>query len=114
MAKSKYGNRSITVGGHRFDSQAEARRYLVLRSMLEAGQIADLELQPKFELIPAFPHNGKKQRAITYIADFRYIDKKLGLDVVEDVKGVRTQAFAIKAKLMMYFYPEIDFRVVQS
>ena len=64
-----------------------------------AGQIADIRRQVKFELIPK--QDG--ERPVNYIADFVYKDGS-GETVVEDTKGIRTPAYIIKRKLMMYRY----------
>jgi len=85
--KHKYGNRKITVGGITFDSKKEARRYQELYFQQRAGEISDLELQRRFELIPAqyetYARYGKKgqrlkdgqrciEKAVFYVADFTY------------------------------------------
>lgn len=106
---SKYNARKATVDGIRFDSQKEARRYGELKLLLKAGEIRELELQPKFTLMDSFKYQGKTYRGITYIADFRYFDKQLGLEVVEDTKGFRTDVYNIKKKLLLNKYPDIYF-----
>lgn len=117
MAKrrNKYNAQKVALDGYTFDSQAEGNRYLILRDMLERGEIAALEIHPHFELQPAFiDRDGKRQRAITYIADFRYW--KDGKVVVEDVKGgkaTQTAVFRLKAKMLRYRYPEFEFIVVE-
>lgn len=103
----KYHNRKTVVDGITFDSAAEAGRYTELKLLERAGKIKDLRLQPKFELIPAFQKNGKKYRKTTYIADFSYFDNESMKNVVEDVKGVKTQVFALKKKLFEYRYPDL-------
>jgi hypothetical protein len=108
----KYGNKKVEVDGSTFDSKAEARRYEQLKLMLRAGAISELQLQPKYELQPAYrDRTGKHQRAITYSADFAYVEN--GGVVVEDVKGMETEVFKIKAKMVRYRYPDIDFRLVK-
>ncbi len=72
----------------------EARRYQELRLLERAGEIRDLELQPRYPLRV----NGRL--ICTYVADFRYWDVREGRQVVEDAKGVRTSTYKIKAKLM--------------
>lgn len=99
-----------TVDGITFDSKAEARRYSELRMMERAGAITDLELQPEFEIIPAFEYRGKKERGVKYRADFRYCEN--GQVVVEDVKGHRTEVYRIKRKLFLSQRKYIDFREV--
>ena len=108
-SRTKYGNRFTVVDGIRFDSCAEADRYRVLRLRERAGEISDLELQPKFVLLPAFERNGTKYRAITYRGDFAYIEN--GRSIVEDVKGMATDLFKVKEKLFRYHYPDIELRV---
>lgn len=110
--KNKYGAKKTTVDGHTFDSKAEAKRYQELKLMLRAGVIEDLELQPKFEIIP----KQKDERKASYIADFKYYDKEKGTEVVEDVKGGRatqTQAYVLKRKLFKLKYPQYEFMEVR-
>lgn len=110
---NKYKNRNTVVDGIRFDSKREAERYKELKLMESAGIIKDLVLQPVYELQPKFKYNGMTERAVTYRADFKYIEIESGATVVEDVKGVETVAFKIKRKLLLYKYPELDFRIIK-
>lgn len=113
----KYGNRKITVDGITFDSRREASRYQELCMLQRAGKITDLELQKRFELIPAqyeaFARYGKRgqrlkdgqrcvEKSVVYVADFCY--KQDGKTVVEDTKGVRTTDYVIKRKLMRWVH----------
>lgn len=101
--RRKYGNRKVNFDGRTFDSKKEAERYRVLKSMQELGIISDLQLQQKFILIPAQRIEGKLiERECAYIADFMYVDNDSGKTVVEDTKGVRTRAYIIKRKLMLW------------
>ena len=87
----------------------------MLLSMQRDGRIFDLRLQVPFELIPTQrepdiigPRGGVKpgkciEKACVYYADFVYKDKD-GNAVVEDAKGVRTEAYKIKKKLMLYVH----------
>ena len=103
MRNSKYGNRKTMVHGIAFDSRREARRYVELSLLQRAGEIRDLKLQEKFELIPAVKDETGKvvERAAYYIADFVYTDKN-GQQVVEDAKGARTREYILKRKLMRW------------
>lgn len=92
---SKYHNTKTTVNGIAFDSKKEAARYGELVWLAKAGAIQDLRLQVPFELIP----KQAGERAVRYIADFVYMEN--GKMVVEDVKGVRTDVYKIKKKLML-------------
>jgi hypothetical protein len=95
---TKYGAIRTEVDGITFASKAEARRYAELRLLLDAGAIYDLTLQPRFDLSV----NGVKIG--TYVADFRYVDGETHEILVEDVKGVRTPVYRLKAKLVKALY----------
>ncbi len=93
---SKYNSTKIRVDGRLFDSKAEAARWQELQLLERAGEIKELERQVEYELIP----KQKGERAVKYIADFRYIDHE-GKTVVEDTKGVKTPVYILKRKLML-------------
>lgn len=101
---NKYHARKTTVDGITFDSKREADRYLVLKSMEEDGAIEDLRRQVRYELVPAFDVDGKHYRPVSYVADFVYLDKETGKEVVEDVKGMRTDVYELKSKLFARRY----------
>lgn len=108
----KYGNVKTTIDGHVFDSKAEARYYQALRLLEQTGDISNLVMQPKYELQPAFRDtHGKWQAAIHYIADFEFIEQ--GKTIAVDVKGMVTQAFAMKAKLFKYKFRDIELRIIK-
>ena len=116
----KYNNTKVEFDNIKFDSKREMKRYLVLKEAQDKGVITDLELQPKYELIPAIREEYIKhlktkdkvetrtvQLAITYTADFRY--KKGYITVVEDVKAspnmaALDKAFLLKEKMFRYFF----------
>ncbi|MGP1594736.1 MAG: DUF1064 domain-containing protein [Treponema sp.] len=93
-----------SIDGITFDSMAEMRRYLELKMLENSGVITSLELQPKFLLIPKTEKGG---RAVYYKADFKYT--KDGKTVYEDVKGVKTDVYKLKKKLLLWQYPDICF-----
>ncbi|WP_104019097.1 DUF1064 domain-containing protein [Roseovarius nitratireducens] len=99
---NKYSAERTTLDGHKFDSKAEARRYATLRQMERAGLIRDLRLQEAYHLQghdgPLFSEAG---RPLIYKADFVYIDVTDGQEVIEDVKGMKTQAYRLKKALMV-------------
>ena len=113
MTRNKYGvaaKHQRTVDGIVFDSKLEASRYSELRLMERAGVIRNLRRQVKFELVPAFTTTtGEKIRSVNYVCDFAYTERG-GHEVVEDSKGARTPVFLLKRKLLLYRYPDIDFR----
>ena len=101
----KYRNKKIVVDGITFDSKLEARRYGELKLLERAGEITDLQLQVKYTLIPSQRLNNKVvERAVTYTADFVYKLKSSGETVVEDTKGMKTDKYILKRKMMLYFH----------
>lgn len=103
---SKYGNKKTEVDGIVFDSKHEALRWIELKYMERAGLIRDLKRQVRFCLVPTIEGEGKKirQRAVYYVADFEYWEKNYDCwkRVVEDAKGVRTDVYKLKKKLMLW------------
>lgn len=93
--KTKY-NAKKTNG---FDSKKEAKRAKELELFLKQGLIKELQKQVRFELQPKFTAQGKKERAITYIADFVYTQNSE--TIIEDVKGYKTKEYLIKRKLLL-------------
>ena len=98
----KYHAKKTTVDGITFDSRKEADRYLVLKGMEEDGTIENLRRQVRYELVPAFDVDGRHYRPVCYVADFVYVED--GKEVVEDVKGMRTDVYKLKSKLFAYRY----------
>lgn len=96
MAYSKFNAKPTIVDGIRFPSKAEARRYSELKSLEQAGIITNLKRQPRYDICI----NGKL--CFFYKADFSYSQQ--GAQVVEDVKGVRTDVYAIKKKCVEAAY----------
>lgn len=99
---SKYHAKKATVDGITFDSRKEADRYLTLKAMEEEGSIRDLRRQVRYELVPAFDVDGRHYRPVFYVADFVYVED--GKEVVEDVKGMKTDVYRLKSKLFARRY----------
>jgi hypothetical protein len=95
MRGNKYRAVKATVCGITFDSLFEARRWLELRALEQAGHIKDLKRQVRFEIIPKTSRN----RARHYTADFVYTEN--GKPVAEDVKGVKTTDYALRRDLLL-------------
>ena len=100
--RNKYHNRK-TKG---FDSAKEWRRNQELDALQRAGEISELNRQVPFVLMPSYIVADKttKQgfrtvREIRYIADFTY-RLKSGKRIIEDVKGMQTEVFKLKRKLL--------------
>lgn len=87
---SKYHAKPQIVDGIRFASKAEARRYCELKMLEKKGAIADLKTQVAYPIHVAGIRVGK------YLADFVYTAPEG--QVVEDVKGVRTQIYRFKKR----------------
>jgi hypothetical protein len=111
MKWNKYKAIRTEVDGIMFHSKKEAKRYSELKLLEKAGEISQLELQPKFII------EIEGIKICNYIADFRYIDKKaqgnngqMGTTVVEDVKGVLTPVYRLKKKLVEALYPYVKIR----
>ena len=101
---TKYGNRKTAVDGIVFDSLHEANRWRDLRLMQSAGVISGLDRQVSFELMPNVrTRDGKMIRGIKYIADFVYTDE-YGRRIVEDAKGMQTEVYKLKKKMMLWIY----------
>ena len=108
---NKYKNKKTQVDMYVFDSIAESRRYKELALLEKAGEIENLQLQPKFLLQESFKKNGKTYRKIEYIADFMYEEK--GKVIIEDVKVMETKEFKIKRKLFEYKYPDLELKLIK-
>ena len=88
--QAKYKNEPEKRAGVRFDSKKEARRYDELLTMLQAGLISDLRLQPQFTLQESYcTETGERVRAVRYTADFSY--RAGGKLIVEDGKSTATR-----------------------
>jgi hypothetical protein len=118
---NKYGNNKVVIDGEVFDSKREYYRYQDLKFREKIGATSDLRRQVKYELLPVQREKSTKvykkgrkkgqpiegkiiEKAVTYIADFVYRDTTTGKEVVEDAKGMRTNDYIIKRKLMLYIH----------
>lgn len=111
--RHKFNAQKTLRGKILFDSKIEADYSQTLKTLELGGFISALELQPVFELQPRFQGNdGKWRRAITYRADFRFIED--GKTVVVDVKGFETETFKMKKKLFEYKFPDIELRIIKK
>lgn len=82
---------------------------LILNGCSVPGAVKSIELQPEFVLQPAYEIAGKKIRPIIYRADFKVTEADGHIYYV-DTKGMRTQVYLLKKKMLLYKYPDIDFR----
>lgn len=83
--KGKYKAIPQIIDGIRFDSKKEAARYRELKLMEKQGLIRDIEVHPRFPLMP----RGSEKAIGKYVADFAYYDQSVNPVeyVVEDCKG---------------------------
>jgi hypothetical protein len=91
-AASKYHNKKTEIDGIVFDSKREANRWVELQYMEKAGAISGLSRQVPFKL----EVNGIL--VCVYKSDFAYVEQ--GEYVVEDAKGMKTDVYRIKKRLM--------------
>lgn len=99
--KSKYNNVKESYGTLKFDSKKERQRFEELMLMREQGLIHNLKLQHNFTLREGYTTpEGERIRGTTYKADFTYYDDN-GTFHIEDVKGVPTDVYKLKKKMMM-------------
>ena len=92
----KYRNIPIELDGLKFASKREGYRWIELRQMERAGIISNLKRQV------TFPLTIDGLLICKYIADYVY--DRNGKHIVEDAKGVRTDVYRLKAKLMNAIY----------
>ena len=107
--KSKYNNNKPTYYDPdlketlTFDSNKELSYYLLLKDRVKKGEISDLRRQYAIVIQPPFTDiTGTKHRAITYKADFVYLDNKTLKTHLIDVKGFKTEIYKLKKKLLAY------------
>ena len=101
-----------------FDSGLERDRYLVLRAMQDAGEIANLEAQPVLTMAAAFVDPaGHKWQMVTYTPDFSYTEG--GIRVYEEVKpasrhapSVTRRDWKVRQAWAARIYPLAVFRTV--
>lgn len=104
----KYRNTPVMVDGERFDSKAEARRFVELKLLEKAGQVRSIRRQVVYPLIVGATSVSK------YVADFVY-EEAFDIvprhscepydwrEVIEDVKSEptrKTRLYRLKAKWM--------------
>lgn len=99
MKAHKYNAVRTEVDGISFASKKEARRYGELKLLERAGEIEDLELQPRYVLwcknkILKTPTG----RYYIYVADFSYRENEK--EIIEDCKGMRTELYKLKRAIM--------------
>lgn len=100
--KSKYGNIKTEYNGTVFMSKKEANYAMELdlrkKAVKESDRVVSYEMQVPYKIVV----NGK--HICKYLADFRVLYADGHTEVV-DVKGVRTNIYTMKKKLVEALYP---------
>ena len=116
--KVKYNNKKVQTPQGEFDSRLEYDTWLYLNHLQQRGIISGLERQKVFELIPTQYEWREKvkqlktkvkiehkrytiEQSVTYLADFVFRDK-CGKTWVVDSKGMLTDKYILKRKMMLY------------
>lgn len=106
--RNKYGAAKCVFDGITFDSTKEAHRYRELQILQMGMEISDLRTQVKYTLQEAIVDgDGKKQRAITYTADFVYLQD--GKTIIEDCKSVvtaRSESFRVRWRMLLNLFKD--------
>lgn len=113
---NKYGaTKADCLHGHKHDSKGEAARCNQLHDDQACDLIADLCVQPRyFFVIDGNKVKGKGGQALRFTPDFAYLDRNSGNTVVEDFKGMRTEAYGVRSAFFRALYPEIEFRETRA
>lgn len=90
--RSKYGAIPTVVDGVRFASRKEAARWQELQFLQQAGEITDLQRQPRYAIVI------RGVQVCAYVADFTYLEGRSR--ITEDVKGVQTAVYRLKKRLL--------------
>ena len=90
----KYRNEPTVVDNISFASKLEAKRYKELKLSQQMCYIGNLECHPVYR----YESERTGKVLFRYAADFRYTNGEF--TVVEDCKGVETQIFKLKKKLI--------------
>lgn len=85
--RNKFRAIRTTLDGITFDSKREAAFYAELKLRERAGEVSDVELQPRF------PLNVEHEVIGVYRADFSFWDNRENRRRVVDVKGVEPRGF---------------------
>lgn len=106
--KAKYRNIGTWQDGFYFRSQLELNRYLELKLLFKAGEIAGFILQPCFIL----QEGNENNKGITYTADFLILNND-GTYTIEDTKGYESQQWRRTYKQFKLRYPRLELKVVK-
>lgn len=97
---SKYRNIKINTSIGVFDSKLEFKHYQELVLLQNAKLISNLQRQYRIPLLC-------KEARLSYIADFVYFDNKRQCYVIADTKGILTDVYKIKKKILLSTFSNI-------
>lgn len=100
--KHKYQAKPMTLDGIRFDSKAEGRYYSSLKLRVKAGEVVFFLRQ-----VPFYLPGGVK-----YVVDFQEFHSDGTVHFV-DVKGMETESFKAKKRMVENLYP-LEIEVVKK
>ena len=103
FAKHKFRNTPTVVNGRRYDAKAEARYAQYLTHQQGLGVVVGFLEQVPFR----FPDGTK------YVADFLAFLADGSVEL-SDIKGVETEVFKIKKRLMAHHYPWVPLRIIPA
>ena len=95
ILKHKFNAKPQTIDNQRFASKKEAKRYLELKELRKSGEVVFFLTQVRFPIVET---NAK------YVCDFVVFWKDQTI-TVEDVKGLKTDVYKLKKKLIESEYP---------
>lgn len=94
MIRHKFRAKQTILDDIKFSSKKEAKRYQELKLLREKGEVLFFLRQTAFHL----PGN------VRYVCDFMVFWTN-GDITIEDVKGIRTDLFIVKKKILEAVYP---------
>jgi hypothetical protein len=92
--KHKFKAKPTELDGIKFASKKEAKRYRELKTLQELGEILFFLRQVPFHL----------QAGVKYVCDFLVFWTN-GEVTIEDVKGIKTDMYIVKKKMVEATYP---------
>lgn len=96
--KNKYNAVRVLIDGVWFDSKGEGSRYVELKQLQRAAEIAQLRTHPRYPLVV------ERKKVAVYESDFEYVTKA-GELITEDWKpGVMTALAQLKINLFEAIY----------
>lgn len=101
--RHKYGAQRAELDGFKFSSKAEARYYLHLKARKAAGEVLFWLFQVPFHL----------PGGVRYVVDFQVFNADGSISFV-DVKGMATESFKAKKRIVEAMWPGIVIEVVKA